>query len=159
MSLEKVKEYLAGFGLADRVIEFSASTATVELAAKANGVSPGEIAKSLTFKVEEKPVMIVAAGDAKIDNHKFKERFHTKAKMLAHDEVPLLIGHEVGGVCPFAFKEGVEVYLDESLKRFKEVRPAAGNDFSAVRLSLEELERASKSLGWIDVCKLPEGDE
>lgn len=159
MSVEKVREYLAGFGLSDRVLEFSESTATVELAARVNGVSPGEIAKSLTFKVEEKPVMIIAAGDAKVDNHKFKEFFHTKAKMLSHEEVPILIGHEVGGVCPFALKEGVSVYLDGSLKRFKEVRPAAGNDFSAVRLSLDELERASKSLGWIDVCKLPEVKE
>ena len=153
MSIAAVREYFAQFGMADQVLEFETSSATVELAAQAVGVIPARIAKSLSFKVDGKAILIIAAGDAKVDNAKFKAHFHTKAKMLTPDEVVDLIGHAIGGVCPFAIKEGVEVYLDESMKRFETVYPAAGTAASAVHLSLEELERASEALCWVDVCK------
>ena len=153
MSIETVRNYLRKRGLADRIIEFSQSSATVELAAAANHCEPARIAKTLSFAVGDECILIVAAGDAKIDNAKYKARFGTKAKMLAHDEVPVRVGHAVGGVCPFAIKEGVHVYLDQSLHRFETVFPAAGNAASAVRLTPDELERASEAEGWVDVCK------
>lgn len=153
MSIETVRNYLRERGLADRIIEFSQSSATVELAAAANHCEPARIAKTLSFAVGDECILIVAAGDAKIDNAKYKARFGTKAKMLAHDEVPVRVGHAVGGVCPFAIKEGVHVYLDQSLRRFETVFPAAGNAASAVRLTPDELERASEAEGWVDVCK------
>ncbi len=135
---------------------FDVSSATVELAAKAVGTEPEKIAKSLTFKVNDKPVMILCAGDAKVSNPKYKECFHTKAKMLTFDEVHDLIGHDVGGVCPFGIKDGVEVYLDESLKRFEFVYPACGSANSAVKLTIEDLEKVSGYIQWVDICNIPE---
>ncbi len=156
MSIEKGRAYFRSLGLEDRVREFDVSSATVELAALALGVEGARIAKTLSFKLpEEKPILILAAGDARIDNHKFKEKFHTKAKMLTADEVPEMIGHPVGGVCPFGIKDGVDVYLDDSLKRFETVFPAVGSASSAIELTLDELFRYSNALEWIDVCKLP----
>lgn len=153
MSLERAASHLARFGLEGRIRQFDVSSATVELAAQAVGCEPARIAKTLSFRVDGVPVLIVAAGDAKIDNSKFKARFHTKAAMLPFEEVESIIGHGVGGVCPFGVEEAVTVYLDISLKRFDIVYPAAGTASSAVELNLDELERASGSLGWIDVCK------
>lgn len=141
-------------GIADRIREFDVSSATVELAAVAVGVEGARIAKSLSFKVNDLPIIIVAAGDAKVDNAKYKAQFHTKAKMLTHEEAHTLIGHDVGGVCPFALPEDVKVYLDVSLKRFETVFPAAGSDSSAIELTCEELERYSSNFQeWVDVCK------
>ena len=156
MSIEKVKAYFEGKGMLDRVIELDCSSATVDLAAEALGVEGYRIAKTLSFLVDEKPVLVVAAGDARIDNAKFKAFFHTKAKMLSHDAAAELIGHAVGGVCPFAVNEGVLVYLDESLKRFETVFPACGSANSAIELTISELEEYSAFLEWVDVCKLPE---
>ena len=154
MSIEKVRAYLAPLGLAERIREFEISSATVELAAVAVGVEGARIAKSLSFKVAEEPVVIVVAGDAKVDNGKYKAQFHTKAKMLTHEEAHTLIGHDVGGVCPFALPEDVKVYLDVSLKRFGTVFPAAGSGNSAIELTCEELERYSSNFQqWVDVCK------
>lgn len=154
MSIERVRAYFKTFGIEDRIREFEVSSATVELAAAAVGVEGARIAKSLSFKVEDKPVIIVVAGDAKIDNSKYKAQFHTKAKMLTHEEAHSLIGHDVGGVCPFALPEDVKVYLDVSLKRFETVFPAAGSDNSAIELTCEELERCSSNfVEWVDVCK------
>ena len=153
MSIEKVRAYFQRLGVADRIREFEVSSATVELAAVAVGVEGARIAKSLSFKVEDKPIIVVVAGDAKIDNSKYKAQFHTKAKMLTHDEAHTLIGHDVGGVCPFANPEGVKTYLDVSLQRFKTVFPAAGSGNSAIELTCDELAGYSRSLGWIDVCK------
>ncbi len=153
MSIEKVRAYFAGHGIADRIREFDVSSATVDLAAQALGVDGSRIAKTLSFLVDGRCVLIVAAGDAKVDNAKFKARFHTKAKMLAHDEVPLYTGHAVGGVCPFAVNEGVEIYLDESLRRFETVFPAAGNANSAIELTIPELEEHTGHAAWVDVCK------
>ena len=153
MALEKAKAYLEERGYGDRVMVFDVSSATVELAAKAVGTEPEKIAKSMTFKVNEKPVMIVCAGDAKVNNQKFKETFHVKAKMLSFDEVHEFIGHDVGGVCPFGINDGVDVYLDESLRKFDVVYPAAGNGKSAVRLTVEELYEVSNAEGWVNVCK------
>lgn len=152
MALEEAKKYLEEKGFGDRVQVFDVSSATVELAAIAVGTEPAKIAKSLTFKVDEKPVMILAAGDAKVANGKYKAVFHKKAKMLTRDEVNAYIGHDVGGVCPFGIKDGVDVYLDESLKRFEYVYPACGSANSAVKLTTDELEMLSLSKGWIDVC-------
>ena len=143
-------------GIEDRVREFEVSSATVELAAQALGVEGARIAKTLSFKTDSGCMLILAAGDARIDNHKFKEKFHMKAKMLSPDEVLELVGHPVGGVCPFGINEGVDVYLDESMKRFDTVFPAVGSASSAIELNLDELFRYSKALEWIDVCKLPE---
>lgn len=157
MAFDKAKTYLEERGFGDRVKEFEVSSATVELAAIAVGTEPARIAKSLTFMVEDKPVMIICAGDVKIDNSKYKGMFHTKAKMLTADQVEELIGHAVGGVCPFGIKEGVSVYLDESMKRFDIIYPACGSSNSAVKLTCEELEMLSCCIGWIDVCKLMEG--
>ena len=153
MSVEMVKEYLARFGAADRVREFEASTATVELAAQAAGVEPGRIAKTLSFKLEERTILVVAAGDVKVDNVKYKNTFGGKARMLTAQEVVERVGHAVGGVCPFAVKEGVEVCLDESLRRFETVLPAAGSANSCVELTLPELEEFSRASRWVDVCK------
>jgi prolyl-tRNA editing enzyme YbaK/EbsC (Cys-tRNA(Pro) deacylase) len=153
MSVEAAREHLARFGLIDKVMEFDVSSATVELAAQAVGCAPAMIAKTLSFDVDGTPVLIVAAGDAKIDNPKYKAQFHTKARMLSPDEVAEKIGHAVGGVCPFGVKDGVEVYLDQSLRRFERVYPACGSANSAVKLSIGELEASSGSLQWIDVCK------
>ena len=152
MALEIAKQYLEERGFGDRVMVFDVSSATVELAAQAVGTEPARICKSLTFLVEEKPVMILCAGDAKINNSKYKAFFHTKAKMLSFDQVHELIGHDVGGVCPFGIKEGVTVYLEESLKRFDIVYPACGSGNSAVKLTIPELEELSGYTAWIDVC-------
>lgn len=156
MAFDRAKQYLIEKGYGDRVKEFDISSATVELAAVAVGVEPEKIAKSLTFMVDELPIMILCAGDAKVANAKYKAFFHTKAKMLSRDEVSELIGHDVGGVCPFGINQGVKVYLDESLKRFDVVYPACGSDNSAVKLTIPELEETSNFIEWIDVCKLPE---
>lgn len=156
MSLDKAREYLELRGYADRISVFDVSSATVELAALAVGTEPAHIAKSLTFMVGEQPVMIICAGDARIANARYKAYFHKKTKMLIREEVSELIGHEVGGVCPFGINEGVDVYLDESLKRFEYVYPACGSDNSAVKLTPSELEALSGCREWIDVCSLPE---
>ena len=153
MSIEKVKAYFDRQGMGDRVLEFPVSSATVELAAIAVGCEPARIAKTLSFSVNGDPILIVAAGDAKVDNAKYKAYFHAKAKMLSSDEAVSLIGHAVGGVCPFAINEGVRVYLDESLKRFETVFPACGSSNSAIELSMQELEQHSYAEAWIDVCK------
>ena len=153
MAIEKVREYFKGKGMENRIQEFEVSSATVLLAAQALGCEEGRIAKSLSFHVQERVVLVVTAGDVKVDNAKYKAFFGTKAKMLSFDEAELLIGHAIGGVCPFAVNENVEVYLDESLKRFKSVFPACGSSNSAIELSIEELEAYSGFLEWIDVCK------
>ncbi len=154
MSLEKARTHLEKFGLAaDRIREFDVSSATVELAAAAVGVEPARIAKTLSFMVGETPTLVVFAGDARVNNQAFKATFHTKARMLSAEQAAELVGHAVGGVCPFGVNPGVEVYLDESLRRFETVWPAAGSSNSAVELSCDELERVSGSLGWIDVGK------
>lgn len=153
MSIERAKEHLKKYGFENRVQEFDVSSATVELAAQAVGVEPCRIAKTLSFLTKEGPILIVAAGDARIDNHKYKERFHTKAKMLSPEQVTELIGHAVGGVCPFGIRDGVQVYLDESLKRFETVFPAVGSANSAVELTIPELELCAEADGWVDVCK------
>lgn len=153
MSIAKVKAYFKQFGMEERVLEFDVSSATVELAAKAVGCEPARIAKTLSFMVDGHPVLIVTAGDMKIDNPKYKAQFHTKAKMLAFEDVEPLIGHGVGGVCPFAVNEGVEVYLDESMKRFETVFPACGSSNSAIEMTMEDLEKYSGYKAWISVCK------
>lgn len=153
MAFEAAKQYLDSIGLGDRVKEFDVSSATVELAAQAVGCEPAHIAKTLSFLAGNEGMLIVAAGDAKVDNHKYKETFHTKTKMMTPDQAVELVGHAVGGVCPFGIKPGIKVYLDESLRRFDIVYPACGSANSAVRLSIPELESASKSSGWVDVCK------
>ena len=153
MSIEKVKEYFRQYGMEDRVWEKEHSSATVEEAAEALGCEPQRIAKTLSFQAGDRVMLVVTAGDRKIDNKKYREQFGCKAKMLKFEEVEDLVGHAVGGVCPFAVKEGVEVYLDESLKRFETVFPAAGSSNSMIELSIEELERYSHSLQWVDVCK------
>ena len=154
MSIEKVRSYFQTLGIADRIMEFDVSSATVELAAQAVSVEGARIAKTLSFLLGDGCILIVAAGDAKIDNKKYKAKFGAKAKMLAHDDVPEYIGHAVGGVCPFALNEGVDVFLDESLRRFDTVYPAAGNAASAVRLTPDELERCAAPCTWVDVCKV-----
>ena len=154
MSIQKVRAYFKERGIADRIREFDVSSATVELAAAAVGVEGARIAKSLSFKVEDSPIIVVAAGDAKVDNGKYKAQFHTKAKMLTHEEAHDRIGHDVGGVCPFALPEDVNVYLDVSLKRFETVYPAAGSSNSAIELTCGELEQYSSNfMEWVDVCK------
>ena len=154
MSVEKVREYFKKYNIEDRIQEFEESSATVELAAKALKCEPKRIAKTLSFKIDDKSILIVVAGDAKIDNSKYKAQFNKKAKMLTYEEVLELIGHPVGGVCPFAINDGVEVYLDKSLKRFKTVYPACGSANSAIELSIEELEKYSNYSSWVDVCKI-----
>ena len=153
MSIERVKAYFEKYGVADRIQEFPVSSATVELAAVALGCEGRRIAKTLSFLVDGGPVLVVAAGDARIDNGKFKAFFHTKAKMLSPQEAADLVGHAVGGVCPFGVNEGVTTYLDISLKRFETVFPACGSSNSAIELTLPELERLSQAKAWIDVCK------
>ena len=153
MSIEKVRQYFQPLGREQDILEFETSSATVELAAQAAGVIPARIAKTLSFLVEDKCVLIVAAGDAKIDNSKYKHLFHTKAKMLTPEQAVEMTGHAVGGVCPFANPDGVETYLDVSLQRFDTVFPAAGSSNSAIELTCDELEQYSHSRGWIDVCK------
>ena len=154
MAIVKVREYFKTKGIEDRIQEFEVSSATVALAAQALGCEENRIAKTLSFHVQDKIVLVVAAGDARIDNPKYKAFFGTKAKMLAFEEAEEQIGHAVGGVCPFAVNEGVEVYLDESLKRFETVFPACGSSNSAIELTLKELEKYSGFIAWIDVCKL-----
>lgn len=153
MAIEKVREYFRNHGMEDRVQEFDVSSATVELAAEALHCQPCRIAKTLSFMVKGSPVLIVTAGDAKIDNPKYKAQFGTKAKMLTPEEAVSLIGHAVGGVCPFAVNSGVDIYLDQSLKRFQTVFPACGSSNSAIELTIEELEKYSSFTEWIDVCK------
>ncbi len=157
MSIEKGRAYFRQFGMEDRVIEFEVSSATVELAAQALGVEGARIAKTLSFKTPEGGcILILAAGDARVDNRKFKDQFGYKAKMPTADEVLELVGHPVGGVCPFGINEGVDVYLDESMKRFETLFPAVGSGQSAIELDLDELWKYSNAKAWIDVCKLPE---
>lgn len=153
MSVEAVREYLLSFGLAEKIIEFNVSSATVELAAAALNCEPCQIAKSMAFLMDDTAILIVAAGDVKIDNAKFKAEFGTKAKMVPFAEVEQYVGHAAGGVCPFALKDSIKVYLDESLKRFELVYPAAGSSNSAIPLAISELEAASKYEKWVDVCK------
>lgn len=153
MAIEKVREYFKQWDMTDRILEFNVSSATVELAAQAVGCEPERIAKSLSFMVDGKAILVVAAGDAKIDNSKYKAHFLTKAKMLSPDEAIELIGHAVGGICPFGINEGVTVYLDKSLKRFSTVFPACGSSNSAIELTIEELEKYSNYSSWVDVCK------
>lgn len=152
MAIEKVKAYFDGYGISARIREFPVSSATVELAAKAVGCEPRRIAKTLSFFIEESAVLVVTAGDARIDNKKFKDQFMTKARMMPPEKVFELVGHEIGGVCPFAVPPEVKVYLDVSLKRFATVYPACGSDNSAIALSIPELERYSNYSAWVDVC-------
>ena len=159
MSLEKAESYLKEAGFLDHVIELKESTATVALAAEALGVEPGMIAKTMSFLQGEQPVLILTEGTAKVDNRKYKDTFHVKAKMIPFEQVEEVTGHAPGGVCPFGIKDGIEVYLDESLKRFETVYPAAGDDHSAVRLTLPELEEVSGEKGWVDVCREPEDQQ
>lgn len=154
MAIEKVKEYFRQFGIEDKVQEFTVSSKTVELAAAALNCEPCRIAKTLSFAVGDRVVLIVTSGDSKVDNSKFKSYFGTKAKMLAFDDVENLVGHAVGGVCPFAVNDGVEIYLDESLKRFTTIFPACGSSNSAIELTILELEQYSNNINWIDVCKM-----
>ena len=153
MSIEKVRDYFNSYGIEDKIQEFDVSSATVELASKALNCEPCRIAKTLSFIVNGNAILIVTAGDMKIDNSKYKAQFSTKAKMLKADEVTELVGHSVGGVCPFAVKDGVKVYLDESLKRFETVFPACGSSNSAIELTIPELEKYSSFESWVDVCK------
>ena len=153
MSIEKVRAYFAAYGMEDRILEFPVSSATVELAAQALNCAPCRIVKTLSFSVNGKPILIAAAGDAKVDNAKYKAKFGVKAKMLSHDDAATMIGHAVGGVCPFAVNEGVEVYLDVSMKRFGTVFPAAGSSNSAIELTIPEMEKYSNFFDWVDVCK------
>ena len=156
MSIEKVRDYMKNFGMEDKILEFPVSSATVELAAKALNTEGKRIAKSLSFLVNEKAVMIVTAGDGRIDNKKYKAEFSCKAKMLTPEQVDEMIGHSIGGVCPFAVNTGVEVYLDKSLKRFETVFPACGSSNSAIELTIPQLEKLSGFIKWVDICKLPE---
>jgi prolyl-tRNA editing enzyme YbaK/EbsC (Cys-tRNA(Pro) deacylase) len=153
MALDKAKKHLEKFGFDDRIIIFDESTASVKEAAHALGCSEGHVAKTLSFLVDDKPILIVTAGDTKIDNAKYRHYFKKKAKMISYDDVLNTIGHEVGGVCPFGINDGVVVYLDESLKKYDKVYPAAGTGNSAVSLTVPELEKCSCYLEWIDVCK------
>lgn len=154
MAIESVREYFTTLGIAHRILEFNVSSATVELAAAAAGCTPARIAKSLSFLVDNRCVMIVTAGDARVDNPKYKAQFGTKAKMLPPEEAEALIGHSVGGICPFAIKDDVQVYLDVSLRRFPTVFPACGNASSAIELSCEELACYAQNMqGWVDLCK------
>ena len=153
MSVDKVKKYFAGYGMESRVLEFDVSSATVELAAAALNCEPRRIAKTLSFLVGEQPILIVSAGDVKIDNAKYKATFGKKAKMLTQEQVTELIGHAVGGVCPFAINPGVDIYLDASLKKYETAFPACGSSNSAIELTIPEMEKYSGYKEWIDVCK------
>lgn len=156
MSIEKVREYFKTLNIDGRILEFDVSSATVELAAKALNCEGARIAKSISFMKNDEPILVVTAGDMKIDNAKYKKKFGVKAKMLTPDEAAKLIGHAVGGVCPFAVNNGVKVYLDESLKRFDTVFPACGSSNSAIEVTVAELEKLSKCDEWVDVCKAKE---
>lgn len=153
MSIEKVKLYFTQYGMEQRILEFPVSSATVALAAEALHCEPCRIAKTLSFHVDGAPILIVAAGDAKVDNAKYRHYFGTKAKMLSHEEAAEKIGHAVGGVCPFAVNDGVKVYLDTSMRRFETMFPAAGSSNSAIELTIAELEQYSNFTAWVDVCK------
>lgn len=153
MAIDRVRAYFKTWGIEGRIQEFDVSSATVELAAQALSCEPARIAKTLSFMVDGHAILIVAAGDVKIDNHKYKEQFHAKAKMLSPEEAETLVGHAIGGVCPFAVNEGVTVYLDESLKRFETVFPACGSSNSAIELTIPELEKYAAPVQWVDVCK------
>jgi prolyl-tRNA editing enzyme YbaK/EbsC (Cys-tRNA(Pro) deacylase) len=153
MAIERVKTYFKQYGMEEKIREFDVSSATVELAAQALSCEPARIAKTLSFMVDGHAILIVAAGDVKIDNHKYKEQFHAKAKMLSPEEAETLVGHAIGGVCPFAVNEGVTVYLDKSLKRFETVFPACGSSNSAIELTIPELEKYAAPVQWVDVCK------
>lgn len=153
MSLKRAEEYLENKGFLDHVIELEESTATVAMVAEALGVEPGMIAKTMSFLQGENAVLILTEGTARVDNRKYKDTFHVKAKMIPFDQVEEVIGHAPGGVCPFGINDDIEVYLDESLKKFDTVYPAAGNDHSAVKLTIPELEQAADTKGWVDVCK------
>ncbi len=153
MSIERVRNYFRKYNMENRIQEFDVSSATVELAAQALNCEPKRIAKTLSFMTKDHAILMVTAGDAKVDNHKYKEKFGLKAKMLTYDEVETLIGHGVGGVCPFGINEGIPVYLDESLKRFETVFPACGSSNSAIELTIPELEKYSGFTEWVDVCK------
>lgn len=150
---EKAKKHLEQYNLDNRVIEFPVSTATVYEAALALNCTEGEIAKSLGFLINDKPILVIAAGDKKIDNSKYKTIFNVKAKMIPFDEVGNIVGHSAGGVCPFGINDGVNVYLDESLKKYEYVYPACGSHNSAVKLTISELELTSNYISWVDVCK------
>ena len=152
MSIDRVRDYFRAFGMEDRILEFDSSSATVALAAAAIRCEPCRIAKTLSFLVNDRPILIVAAGDVRIDNPKYKAQFGTKARMIPPEDAERLVGHAVGGVCPFAVPESTDVYLDVSLKRFDVVYPACGNASSAIGLTIAELETVSRSSGWIDVC-------
>ncbi len=156
MSIEKVREYMKQYNMDDKILEFDVSSATVDLAAQALGIAGQRIAKSLSFLVDEKAVIIVTAGDGRIDNKKYKAEFLCKAKMLTPEQVDEMIGHKIGGVCPFGINDDVKVYLDESLKRFETVFPACGSSNSAIELTIPQLENLSGYVKWVDVCKLPE---
>jgi prolyl-tRNA editing enzyme YbaK/EbsC (Cys-tRNA(Pro) deacylase) len=153
VAVEDVREYFKKYGKEDEILEFEVSSATVELASQALGCEPKRIAKTLSFFMDDKYILIVTAGDAKIDNTKYKKQFGKKAKMVDFKEVETYIGHGVGGVCPFAVREGIDIYLDESLKRFKTVFPACGSSNSAIELTIKELEKYSNAKTWIDVCR------
>lgn len=153
MSQKKAENYLEQKGFLDHVIRLEASTATVAEAADALGVEPGMIAKTMSFLQDDQPVLILTEGTARVENRKYKDTFHIKAKMIPFEEVEQWIGHAPGGVCPFGINDGVKVYLDESLRRFETVYPAAGDDHSAVRLTIPELEEVAGAVGWVDVCK------
>ena len=153
MSIEKVRAYFAEYAMENRILEFPVSSATVELAAQALNCEPCRIVKTLSFNVNGTAILICAAGDAKVDNARYKARFGVKAKMLSHEEAASMIGHVVGGVCPFAVNDGVQVYLDESMKRFETVFPAAGSSNSAIELTISEMEQYSGYVAWVDVCK------
>ena len=159
MSIDRVRAYFQPLGMADRILEFPVSSATVELAAQALGCEGARIAKTLSYLVDGAPILSVAAGDAKVDNCRFKARFHTKAKMLTPELAETRVGHAVGGVCPFAVNEGVRVFLDESLKRFETVFPACGSSNSAIELTVPQLEQYSGMEDWVDVCKAWREDE
>lgn len=156
MSIETARAHLRKYGIEDRVLEFDVSSATVELASLALNVQPARISKTLAFKTDRGCMLVICAGDARVDNRKFREYFGFKAKMLLPEEVDEMVGHSVGGVCPFGIKEGIPVYLDESLLRFDTVFPAAGSSNSAIELTIDELFKYSEARGWVDVCRIPE---
>jgi len=153
MSIERVRVYFQQYGMQDQILEFPVSSATVPLAAQALNCEPCRIAKTLSFLVADRPILVVTAGDARIDNPKYRAQFGAKAKMLTPEQAQTLVGHAVGGVCPFAVNEGVCVYLDISMKRFETVFPACGSSNSAIELNMEQLERYSRAESWVDVCK------
>lgn len=159
MSIETARAHFRLYGIEDRILEFDASSATVELASRALRVNCARISKTLAFKTEKGCMLIICSGDARIDNQKFRDHFYYKAKMLSPDEVNDIVGHPIGGVCPFGIKEGISVYLDESMLRFDTVFPAAGSSNSAIELTIDELFKYSKAKGWVDVCRVPEEEQ